>query len=220
MQTRHAGPRQVWMNAKKLLVQRSPHKRTSKRSAGHSLAARMNVRPHQYDCEHIFLWCTDSRQIVFACLPNIRRISEWRWMLFTYTSTLCFLRAFLRLHTDVDAAWYVACDSLSHGTVIEIILLRLGMRKICARWVPKLLYNKHKWNRVAAGLDKWTRFFLLIDDRLNRSSKNHFFQIFPNLTFDRYMIKKLIFTTASHDPLNFSLDDDLRNSISNFLGSY
>ncbi len=27
-------------------------------------------------------------------LPNIHRISEWRWMLFAYTSTLCILCAF------------------------------------------------------------------------------------------------------------------------------
>ncbi len=46
--------------------------------------------------------------------------------------------------------------------------------------------------------------FWLIGDRLNRSSKNRFF---------------LIFTTALHDPLNFPLDDDLRDSTSNFLKS-
>ncbi len=64
-------------------------KRTSKHSAGYSLTAWMNVRPHEYDCERIFLWSTDSRHVVFACLPNIHRISEWRRMLFAYMSTLC-----------------------------------------------------------------------------------------------------------------------------------
>ncbi len=104
-QTRHAGPRQMRMNAKNLLVQRLPHKRTSKCSAGHSLAVRMNVCPHQYDCECIFLWSTDSRRIAFACSPNIHRISERRRMLFAYMSTLCVSHACSC--TDVDAALHV-----------------------------------------------------------------------------------------------------------------
>ncbi len=53
-----------------------------------------SVRPHQDDCECIFLWSTDSRQIAFACSPNIHRISEWRRMLFAYVTTLCISRAF------------------------------------------------------------------------------------------------------------------------------
>ncbi len=76
--TRHAGLTQMRTNAKKLLVRHSPHKRMSKHSAGYSLTVQMSVRLHQYDCEHIFLWSTDSRRIAFACLPNIRRISEWK----------------------------------------------------------------------------------------------------------------------------------------------
>ncbi len=96
MQTRHARPRRMRTNAKKLLVQHLPHKRTSKHSAGHLLAARMNVRTHQYDCECIFLYSTNSRRIAFACSPNIRRMNEWKRMLFTYTSTLCILHVFLR----------------------------------------------------------------------------------------------------------------------------
>ncbi len=95
---------------KKLLVQRSPHKQTSKHSAGYSLAARMNVRPHQYDGERTFLWSTNSRRIAFACSPNIHRISEWRRMLFAYTSTLCILRVFAfisHLRTDVDTALHI-----------------------------------------------------------------------------------------------------------------
>ncbi len=76
MRTRHVGLRQMRTNAKKLLVQHSLHKRTSKCSAGYSLAARMSVHPHQYDCKRIFLWSTDFRQITFTCSPNIRCISE------------------------------------------------------------------------------------------------------------------------------------------------
>ncbi len=78
MRTRHAGPWQMPTNAKKLLVQHSPHKRMSKRSAGYLLAVRMNVRPHQYNSEHIFLWTTDSRQIVFACSSNSECCSPTR----------------------------------------------------------------------------------------------------------------------------------------------
>ncbi len=94
-------------NANGLLVQHSPHKRMSKRSAGHSLAARMNVHQHQYDCKRIFLWSTDSRWIAFVYLPNIRHISEWRWMLFAYTSVYimhfaCVFAFVSHLSTDVD----------------------------------------------------------------------------------------------------------------------
>ncbi len=48
----------------------------------------------------IFLWSIDSRQIAFACLPNICHISEWRRMLCAYTSTLCVLHS----RTDVNTA--------------------------------------------------------------------------------------------------------------------
>ncbi len=41
--TRHARPKRMRTNAKKLLVQRSPHKRTIKRSTGHSLATSTSV---------------------------------------------------------------------------------------------------------------------------------------------------------------------------------
>ncbi len=107
MRTRHAGPRRMPTNAKKLLVQCLPHKRTSKHSAGYSLAAWTNVRPHQYDCKRIFLWSTDSRRIAFVCSPNICCISEWRWMLFAYMTTLCVLRVFSHSHTDVDAVLHI-----------------------------------------------------------------------------------------------------------------
>ncbi len=46
-----------------------------------------------------------------------------------------------------------ACNPLSHGTFIENIQICFVMRKICARWVPKLLDGEHKWNRVAVDLD-------------------------------------------------------------------
>ncbi len=94
MRRRHAGPRRMPTNAKKLLVQCLPHKRTSKYSTDYSLAVLMNVHPHQYNGEHIFLWSTDSRWTAFTCSPNIRRISEWKRMLFAYTSILRVLRAF------------------------------------------------------------------------------------------------------------------------------
>ncbi len=93
------------MNAKKLLVQCLPHKRTSKSSTSYSLAARTNVSPHQYDGELIFLWSTDFRWIAFACSPNIYRISEWRRMLFAYKSTLCVSRAFSHLFCVCVQMW-------------------------------------------------------------------------------------------------------------------
>ncbi len=55
---------------------------------------------HHYDYKRIFLWSTDSRRTVFACSLNICHISEWRWMLFAYTSTLCVFAFVLHLCTD------------------------------------------------------------------------------------------------------------------------
>ncbi len=132
--TRHARPRQMPMNVKKLLVQHSPNKRMSKRSAGYSLVARMNVRLHQYDCEHIFLWSTDSRRIVFACLPNIRHISEWRRMLFAYTSTLCVSHAFLhsfRIHVQMWTRLKVCSISCGFMNLVLVSQIWLLLSAIC-----------------------------------------------------------------------------------------
>ncbi len=47
----------------------------------------------------------------------------------------------------------VACNPLSHGTVIKITHVYLGMRKTYPRWVPKLLDEQYKLNRVLESLD-------------------------------------------------------------------
>ncbi len=89
-------------NAKKLLVQHLPLKRTSKHSAGHSLAARMNVCPHQYDCEHFFL-STNSRQIAFACLHKRMKANAVRLHVHIMRFA-CVFTFVLRLRTNVDVA--------------------------------------------------------------------------------------------------------------------
>ncbi len=73
-QIRHARPRQMRTNAKKLLVQYLPRKRTSKRSAGYSLAARMgfvtypiHVARHEDDVEHE----SDKVYIHISLIANI-----------------------------------------------------------------------------------------------------------------------------------------------------
>ncbi len=93
MWTRHAGPRRMPTNAKKLLVQCLPHKQTSKRSTGYSFAARINVLGTSTS---VWLWTyfslkyrlqTDGSRLFAEHTPHKR-------MLLTYTSTLCVLRAF------------------------------------------------------------------------------------------------------------------------------
>ncbi len=99
------GTERMPTNAKKLVVQCPSHKRMSKRSAGYSLPAQMNVCPHQYDCERIFLWSTDSRWIVFAKHTPHKRMKANAVRL--HVHIMCFVCVFvfiLRLHTDVDAA--------------------------------------------------------------------------------------------------------------------
>ncbi len=60
--------------------------------------------------------------------------------------------------------WDVAYIPLSHGIVVEINQIHLGMRKICARWVLKLLDDKHKWNWVVAGLDFISHYHTKVED--------------------------------------------------------
>ncbi len=62
----------------------------------------------------------------------------------------------------------VVCDPISHGTVVEIIQNRPDYRKICARWVPKLLTEEHKTNRISPGLDFLFRYHEAEEDFLNR----------------------------------------------------
>ncbi len=58
----------------------------------------------------------------------------------------------------------LACNLLSHRIVINIIRVRLDMRKIYARWVPKLLDDEDKWNQVATGLDFIPPYYTKGDD--------------------------------------------------------
>jgi hypothetical protein len=66
---------------------------------------------------------------------------------------------FADLVQDIDAAvqagGYVIIAqleigfNLSRGTVWDIVLERLGYRKVCSRWVPRQMtdeYKKHAWN--------------------------------------------------------------------------
>ncbi len=65
-----------------------------------------NIRPYQCDCEHIFLWSTDSKQIAFGCSPNIRHINECcllPWAMHPHQHSLIFTRLVRHSQTDVDA---------------------------------------------------------------------------------------------------------------------
>ncbi|KAG5323773.1 SETMR methyltransferase, partial [Pseudoatta argentina] len=42
----------------------------------------------------------------------------------------------------------IEATGISHGTVISILHEQLGMKKLSARWVPRLLTVDHKRNRV------------------------------------------------------------------------
>ena len=64
-------------------------------------------------------------------------------------NTVQFLTAEDRRITVAEIEHYfteVACNPLSHGTITEIIRERLALRKICTRWVPKLLTDEQKWS--------------------------------------------------------------------------
>ncbi len=58
--------------------------------------------------------------------------------------------------TVAEIEWYFqngAYDLLLHGSHQNYTKVRLGMRKIFAGWVPKLLDDEQKLNIVAVGLD-------------------------------------------------------------------
>jgi len=71
-------------------------------------------------------------------------------------NTVRFLIESDRRCTEAEIERYfdeVACNHLSHGTIVKIIHEELEMSKVCARWVPKLLTDEHKKNRMAAAID-------------------------------------------------------------------
>ncbi len=62
----------------------------------------------------------------------------------------------------------VACDVLSHGTVLTILYDHLGVRKLCSRWVPKLLDDERIKNHTVVGLDFLFYYYADGEDFLDR----------------------------------------------------
>jgi hypothetical protein len=48
----------------------------------------------------------------------------------------------------------LSCEfsQISHTVLYEIITVRLGSHKFCARWVPKMVTGAHKIQRIAMAL--------------------------------------------------------------------
>jgi len=42
--------------------------------------------------------------------------------------------------------------------ILEAVTEKLGYRKLCARWVPKILTNDHKTKRMGSALKSLTRY--------------------------------------------------------------
>ncbi len=58
--------------------------------------------------------------------------------------------------TTREVDHYLAEEDLtpiSHPTICKILHEELGVSKVCALWVPKLLTDKHKQNRMAAAIE-------------------------------------------------------------------
>ncbi|GFR05332.1 uncharacterized protein TNCT_255141 [Trichonephila clavata] len=43
-------------------------------------------------------------------------------------------------------------------TLYELVTVKLGYRKLCARWVPKMLTEEHKKKRMGSALDFLARY--------------------------------------------------------------
>jgi histone-lysine N-methyltransferase SETMAR len=52
----------------------------------------------------------------------------------------------------------VVCDPISLGTIDKIIRKDLQLRKLSARWVPRILTKEHKTNQMAAALQFLCRY--------------------------------------------------------------
>jgi hypothetical protein len=54
----------------------------------------------------------------------------------------------------------LSCEfpQISHTLLYEIITVRLGYHKICARWAPKMLTGAHKTQRMASALTLLERY--------------------------------------------------------------
>ncbi|GFW85624.1 uncharacterized protein TNCV_852751 [Trichonephila clavipes] len=47
---------------------------------------------------------------------------------------------------------------VSMTTLYEVVTVKLGYRKLCAHWVPKMLTEEHKKKRIGSALDFLTRY--------------------------------------------------------------
>ncbi|KAG8226287.1 hypothetical protein J437_LFUL002726 [Ladona fulva] len=57
---------------------------------------------------------------------------------------------------------------ISRTVLYEVVTERLGYRKFCARWVPKILTEHHKTQRMASAMDFLTRYEEEGEPLLNR----------------------------------------------------
>ncbi|GBM04537.1 hypothetical protein AVEN_197934-1 [Araneus ventricosus] len=58
--------------------------------------------------------------------------------------------------------------NISRTVLYETVTLKLGYRKFCARWVPKMLTEIHKSSRMGAALKFLSRYHTGGEDFLNR----------------------------------------------------
>lgn len=47
--------------------------------------------------------------------------------------------------------------SISHGTIVKILHDNLNLSKVCALWVPKMLTDEHRKQRIGASFELFTR---------------------------------------------------------------
>ncbi|GFX55296.1 histone-lysine N-methyltransferase SETMAR [Trichonephila clavipes] len=58
--------------------------------------------------------------------------------------------------------------NISRTVLYETVTGKLGYRKFCARWVPKMLTEIHKTSRMGAALEFLSRYHTDVEDFLNR----------------------------------------------------
>ncbi len=89
--------------------------------------------------------CTDLNDNVCASWPNIieeETINIIRWLLEQ--------DAWVWVYKTEKYFQDVVCNLLSHGTIFAIIHNCLEKKKVSMRWIPKILTDDLKMNRLAA----------------------------------------------------------------------
>jgi len=102
--------------------------------------------------------------IIVACIAQTF-IKSWNQLLYPRGIDVC-RQPFESRH---DFFLYHIIPEVSKTTIHEAVSEKLGYRKLCARWLPKILTDDHKTKRMRSALKFLTRYVQEGDEFLDSS---------------------------------------------------